>query len=106
MTTTFSLSEKARATSRKTRTKTSTNVLPHVYTNNEVIKFLQRGQNKDYNTDTLPKHDCKTKCKETIKNEAAYQMLRMFSNTRFGVRGTEKKLTQISELSRHVKTLP
>ena len=51
MTTTFSLSEKARATSRKTRTKTSRNVLLHVNTNNEVIKFLQRGQNKDYNTD-------------------------------------------------------
>ena len=51
MTTTFSLSEKVRATSRKTRTKTSTNVLLHVNTNNEVIKFLQRGQNKDFNTD-------------------------------------------------------
>lgn len=38
------------------------------------------------------------------KKEAAYQILRIF--TRFGVWGTEKKLTQISELSRHVKTLP
>ena len=31
-------------------------------------------------------------------------MLRRF--TRFGFQGTEKKLTQISELSRHVKKLP
>ena len=38
------------AASKKTRTKTSTNVL-HVNTNSEVIKFLQSGQNKDYNTD-------------------------------------------------------
>ena len=60
ITRTFSLPEKARAASRKTRRKTSANVLLHVKANSEVIKFLQSEKNKD----KLAKHDCKTKCKE------------------------------------------
>ena len=38
-----------------------------------------RKKNKSYNTDKLLKHDCKTKFQKTIRNEAAYQMLRMLT---------------------------
>ena len=38
-----------------------------------------RKKDKSYNTDKLPKHDCKNEIPENDKNEAAYQMLRMLT---------------------------
>lgn len=61
------ISEKAKAASRKTRTKTSANVLLHVNTNSEVNSYKVRKKKRFPYRHKLPKHDCKTKCKETIK---------------------------------------